>query len=138
MAFSTTQKTQIFQIFGLPEHGTMRVVHQLSSMWGTHAESYDLSGAVTLLNAAIADCEANAAALARAQAILTEYYTTIGESSQMRVTADGTSSGTLMDQPAQLAFYRDQLSTVLGFYMPKGSAVDELRRRLGYGNRITK
>lgn len=139
MAFSATETTQIFQMFGVPETGTVTVVHHMVSLWGPYAENYDLSGVVTALTARITAINANASALVMAQGVLTAYYTTVGDNSQVRITADGSTTGVLADDKAELEYYRTKLSNILGFFCPRGGYTQELRDRYGRnGNSVVR
>lgn len=133
MALTATQTTQIFEIYGLPQGGAAAVVHGATSLWGPYFESYDVSTLVTKLNASITALTSTQES--EVTALLTAYFTTIGDSSQLKVYADGTTSGTLVDRPAELSYYRNKLSNILGFYMVPIST--EISRRRGMGGVIS-
>lgn len=138
MALSTTERTQIFLIYGIPQSGTVRIVHQLSSLWGPSFDTYDLTAVKAALTAALDEVDLNATALTMVQGILTQYFTTIGDSSQLYVNADGGSSGVLTNERAELAYLRDKLASVIGFFCPKGGYVEECRRAYGTRGRMGK
>lgn len=139
MAFSATETSQIFLTFGIPQDGSVTIPHQLVGLWGPYQESYDLSAVVTALTARIAVVNANAAVLAMCQAVLTQIYTTIDDTSVLAVNSDGGTSGTLVDDPRQLEKLRQKLATLMGFYCPKGGFVQEVNARFGSrGGRVVR
>lgn len=139
MAFTATEKTQIYQIMGITEDGIVTIPHQLVGLWGPYQESYSMTAVVTALEARLTVIGANATAYAMCQGILTAYYTTIGDSSQTRITSDGGTSGVIADDKAELEYLRRKLCNILGFYCPKGGFMAEIDSRFGSsGGRVVR
>lgn len=116
----------------------MAIVHQTTSLWGPFLETYDMTGITAVLAARIAIVNVNATALTKVQAILTKIFTTIGEDAVLKVSADGGTTGVLADKVQQLNYWKEQLSAILGFYMPKGTPIQETRRKMGRGFRVVR
>lgn len=128
MALSDPEKIQIQEIFGLPPLGDGYAVESISSRFGPFAEPYDFAALLTELTARFALVNANAALLARVQAVLAEW--TNVATSEVKVVQDTGAAGTLVDDAAKRRNIRRTLSNLLGFWAPIDGFWGEIERSM--------
>lgn len=139
MALTPAQKSQVYEIFGIPESGTGYIASQLTSLYGPAGESYDFNAVVTMLNLrldALSTLEA-AAVLAgstggetRLTALLSR-WTTLTSYDPLQVNEASGAKGTLVDYPKERKNIRKAMCNIIGFSCPAGGF--ETEQRSAYG-----
>lgn len=134
MALSAAQKTQVFEIFGIPETGSGTSYPELMGEFGASGDTYDmsrvLSQVTSILNALSASQEARVAALLTRHAAITS-------SSPLQVHgAAGGARGVLVDHPGEREAIRAAIGTIVGVAVPMGGFVAEAGRKARGAGRV--
>jgi hypothetical protein len=114
MALTSAQTTQLYEIFGVPQSGVGRVANTFADLSGSLTVRVDLSYTETSAALAAAIAALSEAQITRVAALLTD-WDSIGSQSELAVSADGGTSGTLVDHAKRRANIRDALANILGF-----------------------
>ena len=134
MPLTDSQKDGVREILGVPASAPWNV-EQLVGLYGSVAETYDLTRVISELNTKLAAVTADEEL--RVEALLARWLA-IGATSQLRVTAAGTTRGVLVDAPAERDAIRAALANAIGFSVPAGGFAAEMERRMRRPGEITR
>ena len=134
MALTDSQKDTIREILGVPAASPWNVA-QLAGLYGSVAETYDLTRVIAELNTKLNGVTTEEEL--RAEALIARWIA-IGATSQLRVTAAGTTRGVLVDAPAERDAIRAALANAIGFSVPAGGFAAEMERRMRRPGEITR
>lgn len=122
---TSATRTKVFLIFGVPEKNTAFVAQPLIHGLGPAGATYDLETLKAQIDAACAavtaEQDAEVTALVTAWDAVTPYR-------ELKVTGDGGSTGTLLDDDKRRKNIRRALSNLLGVAVPSGGFEAEARR----------
>lgn len=117
MALTDDQKSQVFQLLGIPNKDTVFGAHVLMSIKGPGGELYTMKEIRSQITAAIAALTASEETLIAAS--LTEYLTIRNEVMTVNQSAGGF-SGKLLDSEATRERCRKEVALTLGVFVPAG------------------
>jgi hypothetical protein len=127
MALTAEQRTQVFEILGIPESLAGWVLVDVTGEVGPGSATTDLSAMKDLIDGFLNVLTATKEA--RVVELLAR-YAAISASSPLQVRGGaGGARGVLVDHPAERELLRDALSTVIGVVVPQGGFVAEAKRR---------
>ena len=131
--FSASQRLQILGILGVPLTGSSRDIMEMGHRWPTISQYYptwlvgDWSALITQVDEVLALCDADI--LARVSPFLSRWVEI--ENSPLIVKSSDTSSGTIVDRPAERENIRRSLCNALGLYSPPGGYYDYVNTLYG-------
>lgn len=144
MAFSDTNITKLYEIFGFPEGGEGVIITSLSHIPPSLSNSWeptytvgDMSTLKTRIDTSLTAAADNPTLKTQVEAWIAE-YDTIGKGSVLHVTAaGGGAQGELVNDPQKIENIRQGIGNLIGLWIPKGGfwgATQRMMRR-GKGDR---
>ena len=126
---TSAQRTQIFEIFGLPQNGSGYSVFLTATLFGPFAEPYDFTALVTALNAKL---DALTSPQETRVIVHLERWDLVGGTNPLLMQKSSSGAeGIIVDFNRERQNIHNQIAAIIGFYAPYGGWIADVRRHQG-------